>query len=74
MPLVFKRNAFDDYEAFSRACQIGSIERRTNDKGETDYTWSIGTLPPTPRWQATAIQHRTLKRPCKRSKRVSTTG
>ena len=53
MPLVFKQNAFDDYEAFSGDCLIGSIEVRANDKGVTDYTWSIGALPPTPKWQAT---------------------
>ncbi len=53
MPLTFKRNAFDDYEAYSGDCLIGSIDHGTAEKGDTEYTWSIGALPPTPQWQAT---------------------
>ncbi len=54
MALVFKRNPFDDYEAYSGDCLIGSIEHRTNDKtGEIEYGWAIETLPRSPRWQST---------------------
>ena len=49
MPLIFKRNAFDDYDALSGP--IGIIEYRTNEKtGETEYA------PPTPKWNAEAAR------------------
>jgi hypothetical protein len=51
MAVEFKITPFNDYEAFSNQCLIGGIEQRDDGKGNTEWCWSLGTLPPTPRWQ-----------------------
>lgn len=51
MAVEFKQTPFNDYEAFSNQCLIGGIEQRDDGNGNTQWTWSLGTLPPTPRWQ-----------------------
>ena len=53
MAVEFKQTPFNDYEAFSNQCLIGGIEQRDDGKGNTLWCWSLGTLPPTPRWQVT---------------------
>jgi hypothetical protein len=51
MAIEFRPTPFNDYEAFSGECLIGGIEQRDNGSGNTEWCWSLGMLPPTPRWQ-----------------------
>lgn len=56
MAVEFKQAPFNDPKAFSNQCLIGGIEQRDDGKGNTPWCWSLGTLPPKPRWQVTAYE------------------
>ena len=74
MAVEFKTTPFNDYEAFSNECLIGGIEQRDNGGGGTDWCWSLGTLPPTPRWQITGHEAPDLETARRRSGQAFSNG